>query len=111
VPIALSTAGYFIGPLFVLGVLGVLVLILRWAFSRGDSLVRRVDSRPADPDTFGLLTGVHTTSAYADARKLVETLTRAQIRSTAARTTKGWSVYVWPADVDKARDVIRSTQQ
>jgi hypothetical protein len=107
----MSGADYFVGPFAVIIPLGLLVLILRWAFSRGDSLVRRVDTRPADPKTFGLLTGVHTTKAYADARKLVEKLTSAQIRATAARTTDGWTVYVWPKDVDAAQDVIRSAQQ
>jgi hypothetical protein len=101
---------YFIGPLAVIIPLGLLVLVLRWGFSRGDSLVRRVDTRPADPKTFGLLTAVHTTKSYADARKLIEKLTGARIRATAARTTDGWTVYVWPKDVDAAQDVIRSAQ-
>lgn len=102
---------YFIGPFVVLVPFGLLVLILRWAFSRGDSLVRRVDDGPAPPDTFGLLTDVHTTKNYADARKLIELLTREHIRATAARTTKGWAVYVWPADVEAARAIIKSAQQ
>jgi hypothetical protein len=103
-----NAADYFLGPLLVLVPLGVLVLVLRWAFSRGDSLVRRVDERPAPPDTFGLLTDVHTASTYADARKLIELLTKEHIRATAARTTKGWAVYVWPADLDAARRIIDS---
>jgi hypothetical protein len=101
---------YFFGPLLVLAFVGVLVLLLRWAFSRGDSLVRRAD-RPADPDRFGLLTDVQSAPSYAEARKTVEALTRARIKATAARTTQGWTVYVWPADVDAAYDVIRSLQQ
>ncbi len=109
-PVLMSALDYFIGPFAVLIPLGLLVLVLRWGFSSGGSLVRKVDTRPAAPDTFGLLTSVHTTKAYADARKLVERLTTAQIRATAARTTDGWAVYVWPKDVDAARQLIGSGQ-
>jgi len=105
-----TSVEYFFGPLLVLALLGVLVLMLRWAFSRGDSLVRRGDRPPAEPDRFGLLTDVQSAPSYTDARKTVEALTRARIKATAARTTKGWTVYVWPADVNAARDVLRSTQ-
>jgi hypothetical protein len=107
----MSALDYFIGPFAVLIPFGLLVLVLRWAFSSGGSLVRRVDTRPADPRTFGLLTAVHTTKAYADARALVDKLISAQIRSTAARTTDGWTVYVWPKDVAAAQELIRSAQQ
>lgn len=106
----MTSAEYLLGPLFVLLLVGGLVLLLRWAFSRGGSLVRRTDPSPASPDTFGLLTQVHTSSAYADARRVVELLTRQRIKATAAHTTNGWTVYVWPADVEAARDLIRSSQ-
>jgi hypothetical protein len=100
---------YFAAPVLVGAVLGALVLVLRWAFSRGSgSLVRRVDPHPAPRDTFGLLVDVHTTSSYDEVRRLVERLTAAKIRATAARTTEGWTVYVWPADEADAREVIRS---
>jgi len=110
VRIALTLPEYFLGPILVLGLVGLLVLLLRWAFSRGDSLVRRTARTPADPGMFGLLTDVQTLPSYADARKAVEALTRARIKATAGRTTQGWTVYVWPADLNAARDVLRSTQ-
>ena len=109
--VPLTTLDFFVGPLVGFVVVGVLALVLKWSTSRkGGSLVRRVDGKPADPDMFGLLTDVYTTSVYADARRCVEMLTQARIKATAARTTKGWTVYVWPADVDAARDLIRHTR-
>ena len=105
---ALTGVEYFAGPLLVLGLLGLLILVLRWAFARGGSLVRRTDTTPAPTDAFGLLTDVHTTPRYADARQLVEQLANARIRATAARTTQGWTVYVWPADVTTAQTIIRN---
>jgi hypothetical protein len=107
----LTTFDFFAGPLVGFVVVGVLALVLKWSTSRkGGSLVRRVDGKPAEPDMFGLLTDVHTTSVYADARRCIELLTQAGIKATAARTTKGWKVYVWPADRDRARDLIRQSQ-
>lgn len=104
-----SASGYFLFPIFALVIIAGLVLVLRWAFSPGtSSLVRRVDQTPAPRDTFGLLIDVHTTTSYADARKLVERLTAQQIRATAARTHDGWTIYVWPVDELSAREVLKS---
>jgi len=101
---------YFLFPVVVLALVGGVILLLRWAFSSGSgSLVRRVDLDPAAKDTFGLLVDVQTARTYADARRSVELLTGQQIRATAARTTEGWSVYVWPADEAAARAVLETS--
>lgn len=104
---------YFLFPVVALALIGGMVLLLRWAFSSGSgtgsgSLVRRVDPNPAAKDTFGLLVDVQTAKTYADARRTVELLTGKKIRATAARTTDGWSVYVWPTDEAAARAVLRA---
>jgi hypothetical protein len=106
--VPLTTFEFFAAPLIGLIIVGGLVVFLRWAFSRGDSLVRRNDTSPAPRDTFGLLVDIRTTESYSEARRLVERLTAAKIRATAARTTDGWTVYVWPADESAARDIARS---
>jgi hypothetical protein len=100
---------YFLFPIVAFALIGGMVLLLRWAFSsnRG-SLVRRNDYSPAARDTFGLLVDVHTTKTYADARTKVELLTSQQIRATAARTTEGWSIYVWPTDEAAARAILKT---
>ncbi|HEU4947872.1 MAG TPA: hypothetical protein VFT31_12020 [Kribbella sp.] len=100
---------YFLFPIVAIALIGGMVLLLRWAFSgNSGSLVRRTSYPPADRDTFGLLVDVHTAKTYADARRAVELLTTRKIRATAARTTEGWSVYVWPVDEDAARAVLKS---
>ncbi|GAA1550339.1 hypothetical protein GCM10009789_00160 [Kribbella sancticallisti] len=101
---------YFLFPIVVLALIGGLVLLMRWAFSRpkGGSLVRRTDYRPADPGSFGLLVAVHTARSQADAQRLVTKLTDQQIRATTARTTQGWSVCVWPVDELSAREILKT---
>ena len=103
----MTPTDYFVFPVVTLAFIGGMVLLLRWAFSRGTgSLVRRTDYSPAPRDTFGLLVDVRTAASYAEARKLVERLTEQKIRATAARTTEGWTVYVWPADESAARTLL-----
>jgi hypothetical protein len=51
---------------------------------------------------------VHTSKTYADARSKIEMLTSQQIRATAARTTEGWSIYVWPDDETTARAILKA---
>jgi hypothetical protein len=99
---------YFVFPIVAAALIGGVVLLLRWAFSsaKGGSLVRRTDYSPASRDSFGLLVDIHTSPTYAEARRIVERLTQQRIRATTARTTEGWSVYVWPADETAARDIL-----
>jgi hypothetical protein len=99
---------YFLFPIVALALIGGMILLLRWAFSRpkGGSLVRRTDYSPAGRDAFGLLVDVYTARTYAEAQHLVSKLTAQQIRATAARTTDGWSVYVWPVDELSARQIL-----
>lgn len=106
---AVQADEYFVFPIVALALIGGMVLLLRWAFSSNKgSLVRRTDYSPHARDTFGLLVDVHTSKTYADARTKVQLLTSQHIRATAARTTEGWSVYVWPADEAAARDILKT---
>lgn len=99
---------YFLFPVVTLVFIGAVVLLCRWAFSgTSGSLVRRIDHSPADRDTFGLLVDVHTSTTYAEARRTVSLLANREIKATAARTTDGWSVYVWPTDEAAARDIVK----
>lgn len=102
---------YFLFPVVALALVGGMVLLLRWAFSRpkGGSLVRRTDYSPADRDRFGLLVDVQTTRTYQEARVSVTMLRDFGIKATAARTTDGWTVYVWPADEQAARGFLKSS--
>ena len=51
---AWSTYSYLFGPLVALAIMAVMVVLLRWAFSRGGSLVER-DARPGRSDEYGLM--------------------------------------------------------
>ncbi|WP_350274414.1 hypothetical protein [Kribbella sp. HUAS MG21] len=106
--VAVFAEQYFLFPLVVLGLAGVMVLLCRWAFSKakGGSLVRRVDQTPADRDAFGLLVDIRTVPNYNEARVLVSRLKDFGIKATAARTTDGWTVYVWPRDEPAARGLL-----
>jgi hypothetical protein len=99
---------YFLFPVVAIALVGGVVLLCRWAFSRpkGGSLVRRIDYSPADRDTFGLLVDVRTTASYNEARVAVSKLKDLGIKATAARTKEGWSVYVWPSDEAAARGFL-----
>lgn len=106
---SVSPDRYFLFPVVTLALIGTVMLLLRWAFSgKKTSLVRRNVHFPADRDTFGLLVDVHTTTTYADARRTVARLGEGRIKATAARTTDGWSVYVWPADETTARAILKT---
>ena len=99
---------YLLFPVVAIALAGVMMLLCRWAFSKakGGSLVRRVDQTPAAPDAFGLLTDIRTVASYNEARVLVARLKTFGIKATAARTTDGWTVYVWPHDEPAARGLL-----
>ncbi|MEV8377984.1 hypothetical protein AB0P21_34920 [Kribbella sp. NPDC056861] len=106
---------YFLFPVVALVLIGGMVLLTRWAFSKakGGSLVRRTDYSPAQPDSFGLLVEVKMVGSYNEARVKVSMLKDFGIKATAARTKtgnkQGWSVYVWPADEQAARGFLKSS--
>lgn len=97
---------YAWGPLVAVGLLALLVLLLRWAFSHGGSLVRPAPG-PGEPGDYGLLTPVDAPHTYDEAVALQEELRSLGIGSTIAQTTRGLRVLVWPQHVDAARAVVR----
>jgi hypothetical protein len=95
------------GPVLALAAVGVLTLLLRWAFSSGHSLVER---RPhvGSPTEYGLLVPVAEPSTFIEAEMLRRRLEDAGLRATLAPTTAGPRVLVFPEDVKAARTVLRS---
>jgi hypothetical protein len=94
------------GPLIALGVVGVLALLLRWAFSSGHSLVER---RPevGSPEQYGLLVAIAEPPTFVEAEILRRRLSDAGLRATLAPTTEGPRVLVFPEDVKAARLVLK----
>jgi hypothetical protein len=95
------------GPLLAFAALGVLVLLLRWTFSRGHSLVER-RSEPGASGEYGLLVRVAAPATVIEAEVLRHRLEAAGLRATLAPTTDGPGVMVFPEDVSAARSLLRS---
>jgi hypothetical protein len=95
------------GPIMAFLGIGVLVLILRWAFARGTSVVER-PTRPGTPEEYGLLNPVASPGSYIEAELLRQQLEAGHIRATVALTNDGPRVMVWPADEARARELLAS---
>jgi hypothetical protein len=96
---------YMFGPLVAFGCVGVLVVLLRWTFSHGRSLVER-RSPAADPGSYGLLVRVAAPSTFIEAEMMRRRLLDAGLRATLAPTTEGPAVMVFPQDVARAQGVL-----
>jgi hypothetical protein len=96
---------YAFGPVVALAVLAVLVLLLRWTFRRGGSLV----TPRGRADQYGLLTPVAAPADYASGEILRRRLEAAGIRTNLATTLEGPRILVFPQDVERAKQVIAAT--
>jgi hypothetical protein len=93
---------YAFGPIVALAVLGLLVVLLRWTFRRGGSLV----AARGRSDQYGLLTPVASPPDYATGEIIRRRLEEEGIRANLAATLDGPRVMVFPRDIDRARAVI-----
>jgi hypothetical protein len=97
-------AAHLAGPVVALGVVGVLALILRWAYSN-----RPPDPpQPAGPDAdFGLLTEIASVPAVPAGREIRALLSGAGIRSTMTTDRSGRTrVLVFAPDAERARRLV-----
>lgn len=99
---------YAFGPIVGLVAVGVLVVLLRWTFSRGNSLVERRSS-PGAPTDYGLLETVAAPKTFIEAEMIRRRLLDHDIRATLAPTTEGPRVLVFPGDLSIARAVLDAT--
>lgn len=86
-------------------VVGVLILLLRWTYGTGKSLVARTP-RTGGPDEYGLLIPVAAPADTAEAERLVALLTAAGVTHTLVPTSEGLRLMVWPADERAAREAL-----
>ena len=93
------------GPLIGLVVIGFLVVVLRWAFGRGGSLIPG-PARRGPPTDYGLLVEVAAPRTADDADRTARRLAAAGIQATIAPTTAGRRIMVWPADEHRARELL-----
>ncbi|MCI2239314.1 hypothetical protein MO973_32800 [Paenibacillus sp. TRM 82003] len=103
----MTFSGYYyaVGPVLALLVVGVLVLLLRWTFSSGRSLVER-RPRSGSSGEYGLLEVVSAPSTFVEAEVQRRTLLDAGIRATLAPTTEGPRVMVFPEHAALARQLL-----
>ena len=100
-----TSASFVVGPLIAFAVVGVLVLLLRWKFSHGSSVVAR-RARPGQVDEYGVLVAVSAPPTYIEGEIVRRTLEDAGIRATLAQTLAGPRLMVFPEDVERARALV-----
>ena len=101
-PVIGNSYSYALGPVLAFAGLGLLILLLRWAFSRGHSVVA-APPKSGKPDDYGLLIPIASPGTYVEGEMVRRELEDAGIRATLAQTLDGPQIMVWPADEDRAR--------
>jgi hypothetical protein len=93
--------------LLVVAVLGVLVLLLRWAFSDGgrSSVVAR-RPRVGRSSEYGLLVAISAPGTYIEGELVCRRLEDADIRATLVTTSDGPRVMVFREDEGLARQLL-----
>ncbi len=94
------------GPIVAFAAVGVLMLLLRWTFRRGRSLVA-APPRAGAPDDYGLLVSVAEPPSFAEAELIRARLVGLGVRATLAPTTQGPRVLVFQEEARAARALLR----
>lgn len=100
-----TSASFLLEPLIAFAVVGLFVLLLRWTYRRGGSVVAKPSRRGA-ADAYGLLVPVASPGTYAEGEILRRTLEAAGVKANLAQTLDGPRVMVFPDDEQKAREVL-----
>src|SRR3954470_20133741 len=96
------------GPLVAIGVVGVFVLILRWAYSSKPDTLLSARPRTGTPDEYGLLVSVAAPASPEEGHSIRERLETARVRVPLADTHPGLHVLVFPADAQRTRATLDS---
>ena len=83
-----------------------MVIVLRWAFSRGHSIVER-PAKSGDPSEYGMLIPVAAPNDYIQGEMLRQKLADNGLKATLATTNDGPRILVWPADSKRAEAVLK----
>ncbi|RJK98158.1 hypothetical protein [Vallicoccus soli] len=97
--------GYWAGTLVVVVALGVILLLMRWTFSGGSSLVQR-RPREGHEGEYGILVAVAAPGSYVEGELLRRRLEAAGLRATLTTTSDGPRIMVFPRDEQAARRVL-----
>ena len=104
---AWNSFSFAFGPLVAVVLVGLFAVILRWAFSRGSSVVAAAP-RPGPSDEYGLLVPIASPATYIEGEVVRRRLEDSGVRATLATTLDGPRVMVWPQDAARAREVLAS---
>jgi len=93
-------------PFIAFAAVGVLILVLRWAYSsRRDSLLSTPGHR-GRPSEYGLLVPVASPESQAAGERAGQRLEAAGIKATLTRTDSGLRLLVFPDDLPAARRIL-----
>jgi hypothetical protein len=98
---------YLAWPLVVLGGFALMVVLLRWTFSSGHSLVER-RPKQGEPTEYGLLVPVATPSTFIEGERLRLMLLESGVRGTLVPTTQGPRLMVFPQDASVAKALLEN---
>lgn len=104
---AWESYSYIFGPLVAFSAIGLFIVILKWSSQRGKSVVA-APARSGTEADYGLLVVVSRPPNYADGEIQRRTLEDAGIKATLAYTLDGPRLMVWPADAERATELISS---
>ncbi|MCF8550601.1 MAG: hypothetical protein K9G05_00785 [Candidatus Nanopelagicales bacterium] len=101
-----NSFSYAFGPLIALIGVGAMVLVLRWAYARGSSVVA-APARAGRAEEYGLLVCVASPGDYVHGEMIRRSLEDRGIKANLVQTLDGPKVMVWPADKDTALTLLR----
>ena len=101
-----NSLSYAFGPFTAFIAVGILVVVLRWAFSNKKTSVVAAAAKPGSEDEYGMLIPIASPATYIDGEILRRRLEEAGIRANLATTLDGPRVLVWPTDEQRAREVL-----
>jgi len=97
----------FFSSLAGFAVLGVLILLLRWAFSRGSSLIEK-PSQVGEEGEYGLLKVIATPTNHIEGEMLRQKLAAHGIKATLTQTKSGPRLFVFQDEEKAAAAILRS---
>jgi hypothetical protein len=88
-------------------VMGLFIILLKWAFSRGSSLVEK-PKKIGDEDEYGLLKVVASPANFIEGEMLRLKLDKHGIKATLTQTKSGPKVLVFEKEISVAQAILRS---
>ena len=104
---AWNAFSFAFGPISALLGVGLLAVILRWAYSGGKSVIA-ASPKPGTSQEYGLLVPVSSPATYIEGEIQRRKLEAAGLRANLAHTLDGPRVMVWPADISKAKAILEA---